>query len=452
MLKYIAFIMAVWNFSSGFAQTGIDKRMQISPQKVACNSSLQETSFIYLPMEFGSAKITSVPDNLPPATEITSIQLWYSDFQLSEEFSQPALNRNRFDALEKIYPGITENSEITWEVLAQQITDGKNQARTCFHGFIIQVRTDKPVYSAEKEKEIFTFLITDTLSSKMTKEWRCDTLVKKKRKTVGYLPVSKKKRDAGITYTKKGIWNRRAIKETYYTTTYLCDSVSTYYPDSSTSEFFTRNIIDSTILTVFTRNDSWDRFSVTMDVTGSMSPYTVQLLWWCRLQFNSGKTDGFLFFNDGDTKPDARKSNGRTGGLYSVVPASVEEIDSTVMVTMLMGNGGGDIPENNIEALIRSQNEFYNSEFMVMIADNLAPVRDIDLLKQVTKPVRIILCAAGETGYIHPHYMEIAYKTNGSIHTGQLDITDLTPLTQKDGLKIGEYTYTLKRGKIVMTR
>lgn len=45
----------------------------------------------------------------------------------------------------------------------------------------------------------------------------------------------------------------------------------------------------------------------------------------------------------------------------------------------------------------------------IMIADNNAPIKDITLIKQVTKPVNIILC--GVTDKIHPNYVELAAKT-----------------------------------------
>ena len=42
---------------------------------------------------------------------------------------------------------------------------------------------------------------------------------------------------------------------------------------------------------------------------------------------------------------------------------------------------GGDCPENNMEALIKGVKQATPYKELVMIADNYAPVKDIELLK-----------------------------------------------------------------------
>ena len=82
-----------------------------------------------------------------------------------------------------------------------------------------------------------------------------------------------------------------------------------------------------------------------------------------------------------------------------------------------------------------------------MIADNNAPIKDISLLKQVTKPVNIILCGVGDK--IHPHYVELAAKTNGRIYTLEAEITDLNKLKLGGRIDIGKSVYEYRKEGLV---
>ena len=112
---------------------------------------------------------------------------------------------------------------------------------------------------------------------------------------------------------------------------------------------------------------------------------------------------------------------------------------------MKMGSGG-DIPENNIEALLRAQYKSRSDDEIIMIADNNAYVRDISLLYKIKKPVRIILCNVPCGVTINPHYLKIAQFTNGSIHTVHQDIYDVTALKIGTSYEINGVLYKIKKG------
>ncbi len=89
-----------------------------------------------------------------------------------------------------------------------------------------------------------------------------------------------------------------------------------------------------------------------------------------------------------------------------------------------------------------------NNSELILIADNNSSVRDIELLKYLDVPVRIILC--GFSTVVHPNYLEIAYHTNGSIHMVEEDIIDLTSLADNDELiKISNVMYRYIYGRFV---
>jgi hypothetical protein len=55
-----------------------------------------------------------------------------------------------------------------------------------------------------------------------------------------------------------------------------------------------------------------------------------------------------------------------------------------------------------------------------LIADGRSAVRDMALLKEIKKPVHVILC--GISRQILLDYVKIAYETNGTVHTIEEDI------------------------------
>ena len=207
-----------------------------------------------------------------------------------------------------------------------------------------------------------------------------------------------------------------------------------------------KNLPDSTVFSVFERKQEWNNIAVVADLTGSMSRYSSQLVLWFKLNSTDKRIKDLFFFNDGNMTPDDTKVVGSTGGIYHGKATNYSEIRDLAIKTITSGCGG-DAPENNIEALLTAIREAPNAKEFVMIADNLAPVKDIGLLYQVTKPVHIILC--GTSIGINPQYLTIARRTGGTVHTMEKDLEDL--LQKKDGEKfefMGEY-FQIVKGAVV---
>ena len=82
------------------------------------------------------------------------------------------------------------------------------------------------------------------------------------------------------------------------------------------------------------------------------------------------------------------------------------------------------------------------------------PWRDRPMLQHLARrfelwkvPVHIVLCGT-ESG-VNEDYLEIAYKTKGSIHTIEQDIDDLAQLADGATITIGHYKYRVSRGKFI---
>lgn len=203
---------------------------------------------------------------------------------------------------------------------------------------------------------------------------------------------------------------------------------------------------DSTILRVLDRNKDWKNMLIVADVTGSMTPYTAQLVLWLKLNTNSGKAKHFTFFNDGDAKLDTKKEKGKTGGIYHIKSAEYKVVASKAIEAMSKGNGG-DMQENDVEAIIKAIKECPDCKDVVLVADNMAPVRDMDMMKEIKKPIKIILC--GTWMGINTQYLELARATGGSIHTIETDITHLLHQNEGSIIELEGEKFKIMKGKFV---
>ena len=113
---------------------------------------------------------------------------------------------------------------------------------------------------------------------------------------------------------------------------------------------------------------------------------------------------------------------------------------------MLRG-GGGDLPENNIEAVIEGLKKNPNIKEVIMIADNYATPRDLELLKMVKVPIHLILCGAQKQ--INPAYLKMLRDNKGSLHTMDQDLYDFSKLNEGQSIKIDGHTYRVSGGHFI---
>lgn len=187
---------------------------------------------------------------------------------------------------------------------------------------------------------------------------------------------------------------------------------------------------DSIVFRVLDRHPDWQNLAVVMDWTGSMYPYGASVVRYHQLYRKQNRVSWMCVFNDGDDYVHLTrkwKPMGRTGGIYTADPEDPDDIMTTLKVAMQRGDGA-EPEENNIEALLFAQRNTPNVQRLVLIADNKSPIRDMDLLPRLHRPVDVILC--GSRIYdTHPHYVTLAWATGGSLQTLE-----------------GEYLFRLARG------
>lgn len=108
-----------------------------------------------------------------------------------------------------------------------------------------------------------------------------------------------------------------------------------------------------------------------------------------------------------------------------------------------MNGGGGDGPENDIEAILYAISNCSGCENIIHIADNGATPRDMILLNQVKKPVKVLVCKLSSGSTVNPKLLDIAYRTGGSLHTFDTDVETLRSLEVGDTIQVGSGNYRL---------
>lgn len=401
---------------------------------------------LYLPMPFASSqfKPEALKLKLPPANEVHAIHLVYTRYKQVDTFNQPKLNLRRLNNLKSIWPDLYKQNDIQWRVFEQKAPKTLEAAEQCYHGIVIYLKSQPP--KAETEKEIAKI---DRIveSYKDTQIWipeKVSYRIRKREVETGYyLPHSKDKKRQHIKYNSAGPWFRK--KETRIVRDSIpLKRIAGHF--ERTGFFDTFGLRKTDEFQILTGKNWLGKYAVLVDVTGSMTPYTAQVMLWMKHSnscLNNGKV---VFFNDGNEAPDMLKRIGFSGGLHFAESHTFDTVYSTMKTAMRRGDGG-DIPENNIEALIAAQKRWPSLDSFIMIADNNAPIKDIALLKQITKPVNIILC--GVHNKIHPHYVELAAKTNGRIYTIDAEITNLNKLKLGDRTDIGKSVFEYRKEGLI---
>ena len=196
----------------------------------------------------------------------------------------------------------------------------------------------------------------------------------------------------------------------------------------------------------------WKNKIIVTDVTSSMEQSYEQIHIWQALNLEGNKSGKYVFFNDGDLKTTKEKVLGETGGIYTCEAKSGEsdKLLKTMEQTIVAGTGG-DVAENDLEAILAAIAMRNNEEEIILIADKLSKIRDFSLISEIKVPIRVILCGGqlSVDGAINPQYLTLAYRTGGSIHTMTKDYPNLNEIADKATIMIDGFSYQLRNGEFL---
>lgn len=211
---------------------------------------------------------------------------------------------------------------------------------------------------------------------------------------------------------------------------------------------------DSTSYRVLSRNiKKWSKAVLVCDFTSSMYPYSTQLMNWFRKNETNRQVQGLVFFTDCDSLGQ-ETGPGRPGQLFTTRNRSIQAVLPLMLASARNTMGNKAEAENDIEALVYAQQQFPDAAHLVLIADNSSPVKDMDRLAELHKPVHIILCgpAFDTTRAFHPDYYTIAQQSGGSLHTLEDDLSDVAHLKPATWIRVAGHYYRLnRRGRFVLT-
>ncbi len=418
---------------------------------VQIDTSKVKSHVTWIGFDYGNSKIqqTKAVEYLK-TREITRVVYTYSDYREVRTFKQRKLDSLRYEHLFEKLPELPSSQNIEWQTIRQTLNTSKTDAKKLFHGFIIYSTSEDDnhplAHLHPEEKPLENTESYPGEEIRMVKEWLGDhcepevvVLEEIPYETGKFLPISKRKRELGIVYDKKGIWKKRE-KEIKYSP--VMDTTECVY------DYSDRMIGDSVVFSTL-RRKAWTNAVVVQDVTGSMNSYLAQTFMWYRIYGAQSGLKRYVFFNDGDDHPDGLI--GGSGGMQSIETINSEELENFAYQVMELGKGGKE-PENDIEALYYAMRVYPDANQFILIADNTSSVRDMELLKKLKKPVHIIICGAPISQNVHPHYIKIAVETKGSIHTLHTDLDAIYRIVPGKQIKIGQQIYERTKTGFTLVR
>ena len=193
--------------------------------------------------------------------------------------------------------------------------------------------------------------------------------------------------------------------------------------------------------------ENWKNMLVITDCSGSMASYGSEVLLWHILRTDKDDVSKFAFFNDGEKES---LEIGNAGGIYFTDIKDYKKIGRAITYYTKLGyDKNSDDPENDLEAIIKSVNSSYDHQDVVVIVDNNSPVRDMELLKQINYPVRIVLCGVDKKENINPDYIKLAYHSKGSLHTVEDDIDQFKKNKNGEIVMINKVKYKVEEDELV---
>ncbi len=423
---------------------------------------------LVLQMDFGSSIfIDTIGVYKLQNAQILSVDLLFTDYPTNQNLM--ALNKRRLQALVDLVPTATLQTHTVWQIIRQLDGKDKASAATMLHGFVVNYRSQETLVTKKKEIDVIKS-VTPTLINvpaevpfveEKVNNWSAvhNGGIPRQRVVIYNRPLRKSDinksllqkmaapKDTIVSFTYKEAKSNQIIPD--MGSRFMREKDSVYFllapPLQATTKLIPpalRSLGDSSVLKTLKRNQ-FNKMLVIADVTSSMSPYVAQVFAWINNEAEKNNIEYVVCFNDGDGRDNNYKKIGKTGGVYGEPYKDAIQLSKLIISTMEKCKNN-DIEENDCEAILKGIDLCSDCEDVVLLADSWAPVRDISLVDNIKKPIKVIAC--GNRIGIRPEYIEIALKTNGSLHFTNEDITDFTLLRNGKQMMIHGKLYAFKNG------
>jgi hypothetical protein len=227
-----------------------------------------------------------------------------------------------------------------------------------------------------------------------------------------------------------------------------CEQYSTFNlsPPEARLDFIDENggITDSTVYKVFQRHFTWDKSAVILDWTSPMYTSSAQAVLYHKVNRKKSGIRYFVFFNDGNRLPKHKKKIAKTGGVYYSKANNLYLVTKRFNYVVKRSKADDDNANNDLEAVLRAVKKYNEVNQFILVADNSTCIRDYDLLKLINVPIKVII--TNIHGPINPQYINLAYKSGGSIHLIDDDIYNYvlkSSAKTKQSLPLGTTKYII---------
>lgn len=210
-----------------------------------------------------------------------------------------------------------------------------------------------------------------------------------------------------------------------------------------------RYLMDSVVFNLFDHHPEWKKTAVVMDWTRSMYGHGAEVMLWHALHEPSSGIEHVVMFNDGGDKPIHKKPLGKAGGIYFAEASPIDKPIKLFRKVQRKGRGG-DSPENDLEAIMKTIESYSDIESITLIADNRSCIRDYSLIGCIDKPINVVLIDTRK-GLNH-QYINLAYKTGGGLFWEGNEINDIERLIQEGQLIIDDTEFMLREDGLIIPK
>jgi len=216
---------------------------------------------------------------------------------------------------------------------------------------------------------------------------------------------------------------------------------------ATNANYFTDNSQEIKAM-LYRNKDQWKQKRIVANIDCSMYQYIDELLVWNYFEQSEKNNNSYWLFNGFQNNAKKSQTDHHRRGIYEVTKNDVEGFCNTIDKIVNFSCSGNRL-ENVVEALIIGATDKRPGDELLFIADNYSDVSDLDKLGGLNTPVRVLLTASSYG--INEQYLEIAYKTGGSVHTKNEDISkeQLKALKDGDRLRIGKFGYRFLKGRFL---
>ncbi|MDP4266078.1 MAG: hypothetical protein Q8880_01420 [Bacteroidota bacterium] len=206
------------------------------------------------------------------------------------------------------------------------------------------------------------------------------------------------------------------------------------------SKYLKKNkVYDSVALRVFVNHPEWKKSHVVINLSPDMYGNSGMVILWNSVFPENEVVENISFYN-----MEKKQKGYSKGGVQDIinVPGSDSMTISRILKKYCKNNQEVNTTQNTVEVLLRTMSKAKDCNDIVLITDD-SYISDMHMVDNVSKPVHVIMCRTKNSSKVNPQLLDLAYRTKGSLHVGDYDLTGLEKIDYKQKVEIGDELFEL---------